>query len=424
LTASIVAAFPGGLARAQVDQKLTPAIRSAVIDSIAAKLERIYVEPDTGRMIGQSLQAKLEAGAYDKLDNPAQFAEMVTRDLRALNGDLHLGLRYSPTPPAGALPGGSPPRRMDGRRQNFGLGKVEILDGNVGYLEITGFMGLPGYQDVVVDALRFLSRTDAVIIDLRRNGGGSGEMSHFVFSHFLDSVPVNTISVRRRPPAQPVVRQSLAAVPGPRRTATPLYLLTSRNTASAAEEFSFVLKNQKRVTTVGGRTAGAGHMVTSTAAGHGFTVSISITRVSDPVTGKEWEGTGVAADIAVPVEQALTAAHAAALRSIITGMKDEQETGYLTRLLVSLDARREPRAVDPTRLARYAGSYEGRVVSVAGGRLHYARREGGLSEVLVPLSDTRFALGATQLQFEEQGGSIRLIIEQSDGTHVTLNQGS
>ena len=176
--------------------ELTAGIRAAVIDSAAQLLARRYVEADTGRLLADHLKARLRARSYDGLDQPGQFAEAVTRDLRALNGDLHLGLRYVPGRSSG---GGDGP---DPVRQNFGIARAEVLEGNVGYLEISGFLGAPGYQDAVVDALQLLSRTDALIIDLRRNGGGSGEMSHFVFSHFLGATPVPTIRVTRRAAGQ------------------------------------------------------------------------------------------------------------------------------------------------------------------------------------------------------------------------------
>ena len=245
-------------------------------------------------------------------------------------------------------------------------------------------------------------------------------MSHFIFSHFLGAEPVKTITVKRRAPAAPVVRQSLASVPGPRRTDVPLYLLTSQNTASAAEEFTFVLKNQKRVTVAGSRTAGAGHMVNRLSSGHGFSVGISITRVSDPVTGQEWEGAGVQPDIVVPADRALLEAHAEAVRRLAV---TDPDSSRLNRLLVTLNAKRTPAAVDPARLARFAGTYEGRQVALSGSHLTYARRVGGLGEELVPLGENRFGLGATQFEFLETGGQVSLVIEQANGTRLTLKRG-
>ncbi|NOT08590.1 MAG: S41 family peptidase [Gemmatimonadales bacterium] len=401
--------------------KLTAPIRAAVIDSAVAGLNRQYVEADTGRIIGARLLARRESGAYDGLDNPAQFALAVTNDLRSVNGDLHLSLGYAPPSPAGGATAGAP-TGPDPRERNFGMGRVEILPGNIGYLEITGFMGAPGYQDVVVDALRFLSRTEAVIIDVRRNPGGSGVMSHFVFSHFLGATPVETIRIRRRSPTDSRVMQSLAEVPGPRRPEVPLYVLTSRGSGSAAEEFSFVLKNQKRATIVGTRTAGAGHMVATVPLGNGFVMGVSITRVSDPKTGLEWEGVGVQPDIQASPERALGVAHAAAVRVLMAKTTDLVRTRVLGRLTAWLDAQAQPVAVDPSRLAQFVGSYEGREVTLSNGRLRFAQRAGGLPEDMVPMGEDRFAIGSLQVRFEQREGRMILVVDQTNGSQVTFRK--
>jgi hypothetical protein len=390
---------------------LSAAVRTSVIDRTANALIETYIEIEGGQTIAGLLRRQLAAGAYDRFDNPAQFADAVTGDMRSLNGDLHLGLQYSP-PGAQPAEGGGP---ANPQSLNFGMGKVEILAGNVGYLEITGFMGAPGYRDAVTDALRFLSRTDAVIIDVRRNGGGSGEMSHFVFSHFLGAAPVPTIIVTRRT-GDPVRRHSFGEVTGPRRPDVPLYVLTSQGTASAAEEFSFVLRNQKRATIVGSRTAGAGRMVTRVPVGDGFSAGISITQVTDPASGAEWEGVGVQPHIAVEAADALDAAHEAAL------MKLRPASGNPTidALLETIRASRTPMPTASTDLARLAGNYEGRVFTVANGALWYARRQGGLPERLVPLGAHRFALGATRFSFEITGSGVQLTVAQPNGTSVTF----
>ncbi|MDF1505976.1 S41 family peptidase, partial [Roseisolibacter sp. H3M3-2] len=331
LALALLVAAPVG---AQQPAPLTAAARAEVIDTVAARMARMYVSADTARLIADRLRARLRAGAYDTAAAPARFAELVTTDLRAVNGDLHLGLRHAGGAGPGRAPAGPPPARST----NFGLTKVEVLPGNVGYLEITGFQGAPGYEEAVADALRFLSRTDALIVDVRRNGGGSGAMSHLVFSHFLGETPVPTIRVVERGTGRDEIERSVARVPGPRRPDVPLYVLTSQGTGSAAEEFSFVLKNQGRATIVGDRTAGAGHMVRAVPAGHGFVVSVSITRVTDPKTGKEWERDGVQPDLRVPAERALEAAHAAALRTVAQ-QADSSHRALLGLLAEAVDAR-------------------------------------------------------------------------------------
>lgn len=399
------------------DEPLTPAVKSAVIDAVAARLESTYVDTAASPQIVKALRARQEARAYDAITNPAQFGETVTRDLQSVNGDLHLGLRFSKEPPL--PPGRGVSAFGDPRLLNFGMGKAEILDGNVGYLEITAFTG-GDYRDAVVDALRFLSRTDAVILDVRRNGGGASDMSHFIFSHFLGSTPVPTIDVRTRASSEPSHRMSLADVPGPRRPEVPLFVLISQATGSAAEEFSFVLKNRGRATLVGRRTAGAGHMVAQIPLGHGFTVSVSVTLVSDPETGAEWEQVGVQPDIAVAPEQALVAAHVAALRKVAAGVTDAGRTEVLRRLIETNEARLRAAPEAAARLDRFAGTYEGRSVSVRDGQLWYLRRGGGLSEPLVPLGGDVYALGAARLRFAGSAAAMKLTVEQSDGATIVL----
>ena len=406
-------------ALAAADDPLTPAVKSAVLDAVVGRIESTYVDTEAAPRIVKALRARQEARAYEAVTNPAQFSEMVTRDLRSVNGDLHLGLRFSKEPPR--PPGRGIGAFGDPRLLNFGMGRAEILDGNVGYLEITAFTG-GDYKGAVVDALRFLSRTDAMILDVRRNGGGASDMSHFIFSHFFGGTPVPTINVRTRASLEPSHRMSLAEVPGPRRPDVPLFVLISQATGSAAEEFSFVLKNRGRATLVGRRTAGAGHMVGQFPLGHGFTVSVSITLVSDPVTGAEWEQVGVQPDIAVAPEQALVAAHAAALRKVAAGTTDASRAEVLRRLIETNEAglRATPEAVE--RLHRFAGTYEGRVVTVRDGGLRYLRRIGGLSEPLIPLGGDVYALAAARLRFAESAGTMTLTVEQPDGTRLTFTR--
>lgn len=403
-------ALPSGQSGATNSDRLEPNVRASVIEQTAAALTSRYIEVDAGKQIADVLRQRLAARAYDSFTNPAQFAEAVSRDMRSVNGDLHLGLQYSPVPvsPAG---GGAP----NPAASNFGLGKVEILDGNIGYLEITGFQGAPGYREVVGDALRFLSRTDALIIDLRRNGGGSSEMSHVIFSHFLHATPVPTISVQRRG-ALPVERHSVADVPGPRRPDVPLYLLTSQGTGSAAEEFSFVLRNLGRATIVGSRTAGAGRMVSRVPVGHGFSAGISITIVTEPESGTEWETVGVQPHISVDAADALDAAHHDAL----TKVRTDANSAVIDRLIETALAQRARLLVEATDLSRWVGNYEGRVITMAVGALWYARRPGALPERLVPLSSSHFALGTIRFRFEVRDNTPRLTIVQASGTSVTF----
>lgn len=395
--------------------------RASVINALVAELERTYVEVDTARLIGSLIQKNSKAGAYNALKNPTQLGEAITRDLRAINGDLHLSLRYQ-LPTVG---GGSPTAGgvSDPARLNFGIGKAEILDGNIGYLEINAFAEAPGYREAVVAALQFLARTDAMIIDVRRNGGGGSGMRHFVFSHFLPASADPTILVKSRRSPEPVLRRSLAEVPGPRRTDVPLFLLTSQGSASAAEEFSFVLKNRRRAQLVGSRTAGAGHMVAFAPVTNAFVLGLSITRVSDPVTGKEWEQTGVIPDVAVAPAKALNEAYSLALKTVMQAASgDADRSRTLGRVLKMVDARRNAMTVSKANWPRYVGFYDGREVAIVDGKLMYTRRTGGMAEELIALTENRFVSGASEFEFTSEDGVRRLTVYQPNGTSVVLGR--
>jgi hypothetical protein len=415
---------------------LTTQVRRDVIDSIAAQLVRHYIVADTGRMIGDHLKKRLAAGAYDAITNPLQFAEVVGEDMRAVNGDRHLFVGYDPERPGlrpgpegirmlGPGPGdgdGSPPPQVVAaqRRTHFALGKVDVLPGNVGYFEIRGFSGVPEAREAVVSALEYLRYTDAMIFDLRRNGGGSAELVNFVLSHFTGPDTLASLTVKNRSGNESFTRYTLATVPGPRRPDVPVFVLTSGFTASAGEDFAFVLAHLGRATLVGETTAGAGRNNAVLDVGHGFGASISFSRVTDPKTGAEWERVGVKPDVMVDQARALDVAHAQALGRIAATERDGERRRVLELVKESVEAQASPRRISPAVLASYVGRYEGgRSLTVVNGELRYAPRPGAPSETLVPLNDTTFALGATRYTFERQGGRVRVKAQFPDGESLT-----
>lgn len=335
VTARIAHAQASGTA-ASVDAT----VRRAVIDSITVQLERLYVDTDTGRMIASGLRTRLASGVYDTIADPTRFAARLTADLRAVNGDLHLGVVYRP---GGGFSPFSQAMATAERQRHFGLGRLDVLPGNVGYMELNGFAMTPDADAILVAALRYLETTDAIIIDVRRNNGGSPAFANLLLSHFTTADTIATVVSRVRGLQPGSVRTAtqytLATVPGPRRPDVPLYVLSSRNSVSAAEWFTFTLQNLKRATVVGERTAGAGHNVTFVPSGHGFSTTISYSRVMDARTGKEWEKVGVQPDVAVDPATALDVAHSAALGVLSANAPSDARRRELDRIRQSVDSR-------------------------------------------------------------------------------------
>lgn len=372
-------------------ESLTAAQVREVVDSTVAQVERHYVSPDTGRMIAARLRARRDAGGYDALTRPADLAEALTADLRAHNGDRHLSISVrGPQSGGGAGAGDGEPRT------NYGFSRIERLDGNVGYIKLTRFSGSAQARDLAVTALRFVENTDAVILDLRGVPGGSGQLANFLISHFT-APDVPSLNVYRRQTGRTETRNTLAEVPGPRRTDVPLYVLIDRGSASAAEDVPFVLQNLRRATLVGERTAGAGRNNGSFSVGYGMSVSVSVSRVTDPASGREWETVGVQPDVAAPSEGALAAAHQHALRALAAAEADALRRTTLETVAEYVGAQARPAAVGADRLASYAGRYSsGRIVTVEGGRLWYQPAEGEPRREMLPLAEGRFAIGPTQ----------------------------
>jgi hypothetical protein len=410
----------GGRARAQVTS-LDAARRRDVVDTIMAQVERIYVDADTGRMIAGKVRERLRAGAYDSVADPSRLAQLLTADLRSVNHDLHLNVTYSAGNPGGGGRAGGGALGFLGKSNHFALGRVDVLPGNIGYMEINGFSVDQAARDVVVGALKYLQTTDAMIIDLRRNRGGDANLVNFLISHFTGPDTLASLTVKMRSGNRSFTRYTMASVPGPRRPDVPLYVLTSRATGSAGEDCAFVLKNLKRATIIGDRTAGAGHNVSIVPSGHGFQTGISFSRVSDPRTGQEWEQVGVQPDVKVDVNTALDVGQSMALKAIAA--KDETQRPLIDLLLESVDARVHPHTVPAARLAAYAGEYEGnRRLSVHDGHLMYEAPIGAMVEQLVALSDSVFvASSQARLAFEVgAGGRTTLRVRGTDGATSTF----
>jgi hypothetical protein len=268
--------------------------RTQAVESVAGILEDRYPWPDTAQVISAHLRARHGSGAYASVATLPELARALTRDIRSVHPDLHLGVRHGPmVPPSGA--------------SGDAIERVERLDCDIGYLRLGMISGSKHALASVADALKTLDGTGAMILDMRGMPGGSATMANFLISHFT---PPGVLSLAVQNPAtgQTNHRYTLDEVPGPRRTEVPLYVLVDGRSASAAEDIPFVLQNLGRATIVGERTAGAGRNVQGVPGALGLTVLVSTTRVFDPATGREWERVGVEPDIATAPEDALAAA--------------------------------------------------------------------------------------------------------------------
>jgi hypothetical protein len=290
--------------------------RDSVIEALATKLSAVYVLPEAVGRITQALRSANSAGEYDG-KAPQEFADAVRRTLLNASHDKHFAVFYDPAPTAS--PEAATPSVEQRERLNFGFGKLERLRGNVGYLELVNFSNFRQQSAETASAwLSPLANFDAIIVDLRRNGGGHGPMMAFIATYFFDPTPVHLTDIYWRDTNETNQFWTRDFVPGRRSARQPLYILTSASTFSAAEDFCYSLQNLKRAIVVGETTGGGAHSSRGPQRlTQSFTAIIPAGRSISPITKTNWEGTGVTPDIKTSAEASLSVAHLHALRSLL-----------------------------------------------------------------------------------------------------------
>ncbi len=309
-------ALPPGVALENVTMDATE--RKKVIDGVNTELQEYYVEPATAQQMAAALKTHQSKGDYDAISDGDTFAARLTKDLQEVSHDKHLRVDFSPF----KMPPRTEPTPEDEARfhqqmehDNCAFDKVEILGNNVGYVKFDGFMDASFCGPTVVAAMGFVAHADAVIFDLRQNGGGQPAMVTLIASYLFDK-PTHLIDIYNRKEDSTTQNWTLSYLPGPRLTKQPVFVLTSKRTFSGAEEFAFDLKNQKRATIVGETTGGGAHPVSGHVVADYFIIGVPFAKSLDPVTKTNWEGTGVEPDVKVAAEDALATAEKLALEKI------------------------------------------------------------------------------------------------------------
>ncbi|MEU9802960.1 S41 family peptidase [Streptomyces sp. NPDC051000] len=291
--------------------KLLPA---PVIDETVRLLIEHYVFPEIAEQLAGLLQRRLAEGAYD-VDGAEELARLVTADLQSANSDRHLRLKHHADPVSPKEGAAS----LDAMRRDFdtslgGAPRVQLLDGGVAVVELAPMLfPLEWAAEPLGAALTLASRAQALIIDLRTNRGGDPDSVAFVCSHLLDErTHLNTMHWRDGDRSEQ--SWSLPHVPGARfGDSKPLYVLTSDSTFSAAEELAYDLQQLGRAVVVGERTRGGAHPCKGWTVHPHLEATVPMGRAINPVSGTNWEGTGVQPDIPCAAADSLARAHALAL---------------------------------------------------------------------------------------------------------------
>jgi len=414
------------------DRRLSPAEQREVVLGVAREVAARYVLPEVGQAMSARLQEKLGQGAYSSPTAPADFAEQLQRDLREVGHDRHLFVHYDPQEvkdlrAAGEAGADDPPSGAElekARRNNFGSRELRILEGNVGYFDLRDFEHPNLSAPKLTAAMAFLADCDAMIVDLRGNGGGWASTTAFLASYFLPAGKgVRFTDFYDRAKDETSQSWTQPHVPGRTLPRIPLFILVSSRTFSAAEEFAYNLKALGRATLVGEKTRGGANNPATVVINDDFALWVPQGRPVNPVTKTNWEGTGVTPDVEAPEKQALDAAHGRALEQLLAAATSESDRFRLRWALDGLEARTRPMKPDLRALQAFAGTYGARRVLFEGGVL-YSQPEDRPKQALLPVAQDLFGIDGREdqrLRFVKEGGRVTaLVVLTSDGTSRRL----
>jgi len=293
--------------------KLNATRRTGLIDRVAEAFDSSYVYPEIGKKMAADMRKRNARGEYRSALYGIDLAKELTWDLQQLSHDKHVEVRFSFHASPAEL--STQQAEADARQlaaNNCGFQKAEHLQPNVGYLKLDVFADAAICAPTASAAMNLLADSEALILDLRENHGGGGGMVEFIASYlFAERTHLDDMYSRTGNATQET--WTLPAVPGRKFIRKPVYVLTSKQTFSAAEYFANVLRNLKRATLIGETTMGGAHTVETRRIDDHFSARVPSGR---PITKTDWEGTGVEPDVKVAADQALEVARNLATEEI------------------------------------------------------------------------------------------------------------
>jgi len=298
---------------AQDHQSFTKKYKTEAIHKLSELMNDFYVFPKVAKLTEEHLMTQLKEGHFDQFQDDETFAAALTASVQTINKDKHMRIMVNRPYVA---PENSPERMIEervdqinrSRNANSGFSTVRILEGNVGYLDLRGFAGLESGKAIADAYMKLMSRADAVIIDLSKNGGGSPDMVQYLCSYFFDQkVHLNSLYFRQGD--ETIEFWTLDEVGGVKMPDVPLFVMTSSRTFSGAEEFSYNMQTQKRATLVGQTTGGGANPGGTRGINENLSVFIPTGKAINPITKTNWEGVGVIPEVKTSVEETLDKTH-------------------------------------------------------------------------------------------------------------------
>ncbi|MCU7374695.1 S41 family peptidase [Paucibacter sp. O1-1] len=324
------AAFSLAMSSLATGAAITQQEKDLIVGKLRQEIGDNYVLSEHVGAINKTLDEAIRSGSMKSVSTHQEMTELLTASLRRF--DKHFGVQWRDQKHASAGAGGEDWFAKLGRK-NSGFERVEILDGNIGYVDFWGFDNVnDASRTRVKTVMAMVADTDAIIFDLRKNGGGSGDMVRLISSYLLAG-KVHLNSFYWKPSNTTTEFWTLEDIDGKRRTDVPLYVLTSAETFSAAEEFAYNLKQLRRATIVGETTKGGANPWRFFELGHGYRAAIPIGQAINPISKANWEHVGVQPDVKATSAQARHVAYRMALAALKESTRNPRQLEEINKKL-------------------------------------------------------------------------------------------
>jgi len=311
----VISVAPAFAQQPRKDMAVDAPYRTRLIHAVAGKIAADYFDAAVAQKVADQLSRKSVQARYDTCATASALTTALTRDLREWTHDRHVQVVFSVDPiPMTRIAAGDDPENL--ARRNFGFYALTRFTGNVGYIELGRFDPAALAGATLQAAMQFVANTDALIIDLRQNGGGHADMVALITSYFLNE-QTRLATLQRRDQSASDQIWSAAYVPGPRYLDKPVFVLTSSRTFSGAEALAYDLRYFAHATIIGENTRGGANPGSFEQLDEHFAVFVPTARVVHAATGTNWDASGIAPDVAVPAKDASHAALKLALEKLM-----------------------------------------------------------------------------------------------------------
>jgi retinol-binding protein 3 len=366
-----------------------------IVEQLATVMENGYVETDKGHSVKAMLTANLQSKKYKSIKTADELVSTLIKEVQSIIQDKHFNILFVPNGTSGfswtnenqetseeEIEKAEKENFERHRRLNFGLPKIEVLEGNIGYLKVAWFNS-PNewFKNPLADAFSFLKYTDALIVDVRNNPGGQEETVSQLASYFFGENEKILLTTSHQKLKGEVISFYTDPNVINKYLDKKVYLLTSTSTGSGGEMITYHFKHFQKGTIIGENTVGAGNGFSTVKIGGDHLGNIMVmvpdTFTEHAVTKTNWEKVGVAPDISVPAEEALFVAYSSALKYLEEKTDDENKRKVYKQLITSAEFKHQMKDTKlPFDLQEYIGQYDIRTVSREGDVLFFQRENG------------------------------------------------